>query len=80
MEQTTTNYYLDFDVLTVKTGTFTLTFTARDRDANGKLKNSSYKAISIQIKEELKDTDHPLLRKTNIPQYIMSGDKFKKPP
>ena len=73
------NYYLDFDVLTVKTGTFTLTFTARDRDANGKLKNSSYKAISIQIKEELKDTDHPLLQVTNIPQYIMSGDKFKKP-
>jgi hypothetical protein len=73
------NYYLDFDVLTSKTGTFTLTFTARDRDANGKLKNSSYKPISIDIKEELKDTDYPKLQVVNIPQYVMVDEKFEKP-
>ncbi|HEY8424150.1 MAG TPA: hypothetical protein VIL23_05275 [Clostridia bacterium] len=72
-------YYLDFNVLTTKTGTFTLTFTARDKDANGKLKNASYKVLTVDVKDELKDVDHPKVQVTNIPQYILTGEKFVEP-
>ncbi|HEY8444079.1 MAG TPA: hypothetical protein VIL24_04715 [Clostridia bacterium] len=73
------NYYLDFDVLTTKTGIFTLTFTAKDKDANGKLKNSRSKVIDVNVVEELKDTLNPKVQATNIPEYIMVGDKFLEP-
>ena len=73
------NYYLDFNKLTTKTGTFTLTFTARDKDAAGKLKNTSYKVVSVDIKESYEDKDTPIIQTRNLPQYVMVGDKFSKP-
>jgi hypothetical protein len=73
------NYYLDFDVLTEKTGQFTLTYTARDKDANGKLKNTNYLPITVNIVDELEDRKHPILQTTKIPAYVMVGDKFTEP-
>ena len=77
------NYLFDFTRLGVngktQTGTFTLTFTARDKDASGKLKNSSYKAVSVEIKDSYEDKDIPEIQTKNIPQYVMVGDKFVKP-
>lgn len=73
------NYYLDFNVLTKKTGQYTLTFTARDKDANGKLKNASYRVKTVNIVDELKDINNPILQTTNIPAYVMVGEKFIEP-
>lgn len=77
------NYLIDFSVLGTKgktqTGTFTLTFTARDKDSNGKLKNTSYKPVTVEIKDSYVDDDYPSVQTKNVPQYVMVGDKFYKP-
>lgn len=73
------NYYIDFDKLDTKTDTFTFKFTARDKDANGKLKNTSYKSFNVKIVESFKDIDAPLIQTANMPQYILVGDKFTEP-
>lgn len=76
-------YLIDFTRLGVngktQTGTFTLTFTARDKDASNKPKNTSYKAISVEIKDSYEDKNTPVIQTKNIPQYVMVGDKFYQP-
>lgn len=68
------------DLTFVNTGTYTLTLTARDTDANGSYDNSSSKVVSIVVTDEYVDATAPEVTEVkNLPQYIFVGDKFVAP-